>query len=472
MKNFPKISAMIVAIIILAMIYLPAVNGEVDQTKTPIKHVINIYFENHSFDNFFGIYPYNPYNNTMFSNLTIPENILNNGTLMKMLKPVPNGIFSTPNPEEGYMAYHLDWNNGKMNGFENSSGPQSLMYYTSYQLGALWSLAEEYSLADHYFSPVLSESAPNTLFYVAGFSPVINDYGPPPYVPFNQTIFYELNSYGISWGFYTYNGSPVDPWEYIYGIDIYTNHLHSWQELLSELENNTLPSVTWIFSQDFQDYDMGPPKEILQGELFLLYLINKIETSPVWNSTAIFVTWDEFGGFYDHVSPPSIDGLQYGPRVPLIIISPYSKEDYVSHTLMTHLSILAFIDYNWNLPPLNKNVAISNIPIDMFFFQEKRSPIKFPDVIPKNIFFKVENFSNYNLSKYFPLKPQIPFNELPYQRYGNSSLNLSSYNVFVKNNNSYTPFFLSMYFLEILLALEILLFIIILYLRKKGGGIE
>ncbi len=93
-----------------------------------------------------------------------------------------------------------------MNNFIEGSGKQAMTYYTSAQVSPLWDLAEQYSIADNYFAPKLSESAPNTLYYLAGFSPVFNGYGPPPSIPISETIFGELNSYNISWGIFV-NGS-------------------------------------------------------------------------------------------------------------------------------------------------------------------------------------------------------------------------------------------------------------------------
>ncbi|EQD79985.1 Phosphoesterase domain protein, partial [mine drainage metagenome] len=108
------------------------------------------------------------------------------------------------------------------------------------------------------------------------------------------------------------------------------------------------------------DYSSGPPNSVLKGEMWLLYMIDAIMQSPIWNSTAIFLTFDEGGGFYDQMAPPSVGGHMLGQRVPFILISPFSKENYVSSTVLNQASILAFIDYNWKLPALNRFVSLSN----------------------------------------------------------------------------------------------------------------
>ncbi len=152
-----------------------------------------------------------------------------------------------------------------------------MTYYTSAQVSPLWDLAEQYSIADNYFAPQLSESAPNTLYYLAGFSPVFNDFGPTPSIPISETIFGELNSYNISWGIFV-NGSSksFDMSQYINGINKYSNNINSWNVFLQEIDKGNLPSVSYIFSQDANGYDMGAPSNILKGELWLIELINSV----------------------------------------------------------------------------------------------------------------------------------------------------------------------------------------------------
>lgn len=455
--------AMLIVFIIALIIILPAVSGSVSQPteRTPIKHIINIFFENHTFDNFFGIYPENPSSTqqSVINNISKPLNLLNNTSLMSNLKAIPTGTFSTPDPIEGYTAYHIDWNHGGMNGWLQGSGANALTYYTSAQLGPLWDLAEEYGIADNYFAPRISESAPNTLYYLAGFSPVFNDYGPPPSIPINETIFGEMSKYGISWGVYVSgNSKSFDMSNYIQGIGSYSSDINSWNTFIKQLNNGSLPSVSYVFSQGGNGYDMGAPSSILKGELWLISLINHIEESPIWSSTAIFITWDDPGGYYDQVSPPILDGNQLGLRLPLIVISPFSKENYVSNTLLTHSSILAFIDYNWGIPALNSFVSNVNVPLDFFDFNTARAPMSFnfgsAVTVPTEPNFNLTvNESALNLSSTFPLTPQEPFDALHYARQGSTNFTLSSIDagIFVNNDITLSPFYASPYFLLILI---------------------
>ncbi|AHC51955.1 phosphoesterase [Sulfolobus acidocaldarius SUSAZ] len=457
-----KYTILVFVFLLIALLLISNIAYAENETRTPIKHVIIIFMENHSFDNFFGVYPTGGVNESLSNELMKPNNLLGLPVLSQ-LKPVPNGTYVTVDPNEGYIPYHQDWNGGKMDGFLQGSGPQGLTYYTVSQLAPLWDLAEEYGLADNYFSPVMSESAPNHLYLYAAYSPVIDDYGPPPYIPFNETIFAELSQYGVSWGYYIFNASDwgQSDLKYFSGVKDYLNHVRSWSTFIDQLNNGTLPSVSWILPSPTTD--MGPPANVLQGEMWLLYIVNAIMRSPEWISTAIFITFDEAGGYYDHVPPPVFQGQQLGERVPLIVISPYSKEDYISNTLLTHASLIAFIDYNWGLPALNKFVLNSYLPLDFFnFTQPPRPPVNmsgFP--IPSSPYFTFNNsvVQEYsNLGKLFPLPPQIPFNKLGCPRSGSTNLTLASISskVYVTNNVSYTPLPLTPQFLLLIGGIQLL----------------
>jgi len=100
-----------------------------------------------------------------------------------------------------------------------------------------------------------------------------------------------------------------------------------------------------------------PPENVSEGEAWTMKIIRSIAKLPQWNTTAILLTWDESGGYYDHVPPPQVDEWGYGFRVPMIVISPYAKPGYVDHETMDHTSILKFIATNWALPFLTERVA-------------------------------------------------------------------------------------------------------------------
>jgi phospholipase C len=406
---------------------------------------------------------------------------------MAELSPVAPGTFSTPDPIEGNTAYHIEWNQGHMNGFVEGAGPYSMTYYTAAQLGPIWDLAEEYSLADMYFSPQLSESDPNTLYYMAGFTPVINDYGPPPSIPFSQSILGELESFGVSWGLflpYQNESATYSEWNKISGINNYQGNILPWSSFVSDLGSGNLPAVSWVFSQDDNGTDQGPPSNIIPGEMWIMYMINEIEESPIWSSTAVTITWDDPGGYFDQVPPPVIDEVQSGFRLPLIVVSPFAKEDYVSNTVMTHSSILAFIDYNWELPALNHYVSSVNVPLDIFDFSApyagnvtSRGSLvfnfgtNFP--LPQQPYFSLPgNLQQLNISATFPMSPQYDLSALPYARHGAINFTLSSVSseVFVTANTVIVPFYASTYFLAILVAVNVVLLYWGVRVRKGKEG--
>jgi phospholipase C len=100
----------------------------------------------------------------------------------------------------------------------------------------------------------------------------------------------------------------------------------------------------------------------------------RVMQGPDWDSTAVFVTWDDFGGFYDHVAPPQVDQFGLGPRVPLLVISPYAKTGYVSHYVYDHTSVLKFIETRYNLPPLTSRDAAADGLRDSFDFTQPPQP--------------------------------------------------------------------------------------------------
>ncbi len=95
---------------------------------------------------------------------------------------------------------------------------------------------------------------------------------------------------------------------------------------------------------------------------------------PDWPTTAIVLTWDDFGGFFDHVAPPAVDEYGYGPRVPLLVISPYAKQGAVSHTVYEFGSVLQLIETRFNLAPLTMRDTIANSMLDMFDFGQTPAP--------------------------------------------------------------------------------------------------
>lgn len=394
MRTAWKRAAAIVSLLLLVSV--APVRATTPTTVTPIQHVIVIVQENHAFDNYFGTYP--TANGTLVTPITseLPGvNGIPNGLCLPYgngcISPQLTNTTSPKNPIEGQLNYEQDYT-GNATGFPTFSGPQSLDYFDYTSIPAYWDYAEEYGLADNYFAPFLAQSNPNRLAMLFGTSSVENDSGPPPYMPYNESIMYQLDKAGVSWGYYDYyptdNGvTDLHFLKYIYGMtSTEESNIQNVSRLYDDLSSGTgLPAVSWVDQLGNKSYDEHPPNDPTLGEEWVVSVVNDVMKSSYWSDTAIFITWDEGGGFYDHVIPPieytvndnfSSPLQGFGQRVPLLVISPYSREAYVDNTLMSHLSLDHFIEYNWRLSALTPEVGEANLPLGFFdFAQTPRAPL-------------------------------------------------------------------------------------------------
>jgi phospholipase C len=384
-----------VALVLILLASLRVVSAS-PNTTTPIQHVIIIMQENHSFDNYFGTYPTanGTRQDSTTSQLRQVSGLPHQVCLPYMdscVSPQLSTSQAQTNPVEGQLTYEMDYANGGT-GFATYSGLQSMAYFDYHSIAGYWDYAEEYGLGDNYFAPVLSTSTPNRLMILAGDTPVSTNYGPPPYIPYSGTVMRQLDNAGVSWGYYDYldaYGGPSNLYPLNYTSDTPAQALSNKRnisDLIQELDSNSgLPSVSFVNSLGIPDLTEHPPFSATTGELWTVSMVNHVMKSNYWPTTSIFLTWDEGGGFYDHVIPPREFTLNHsftnelvglGQRVPLIVISPYSRENFVSATLLSHLSLLHFVEHNWNLPPLDGLVAESNLPLEFFnFSQAPRTPI-------------------------------------------------------------------------------------------------
>jgi phospholipase C len=175
-----------------------------------------------------------------------------------------------------------------------------------------------------------------------------------------------MHLYGVSWRYYVQQGSQPDcaddemfcapvpqnswtpgiwnplPWFDTVRQNGQVSNVEDLGHFFGALQDNTLPEVSWIVPGD-KDSE-HPPRTVTNGQSYVTGLINSIMRSSAWNSTAIFLSWDDWGGFYDHVAPPSVDSQGYGLRVPSLVISPYAKPGYIDHQLLSQDAYLKFIE--------------------------------------------------------------------------------------------------------------------------------
>ena len=339
-----------------------------------IKHVIIITQENRSFDDYFGTFP---------GADGIPKGVClpdprNGGSD----KPYVNHADSVRDDPHGNGAMPVDVDRGKMNGFVREAEhklcvrttipcrPNVMGYHVGTDIPNYWDYARHFVLLDHYFDASDSWSLPSHLYLVSGWAArcakahdVKSCVGGPPVErspedpePFEWTdITYLLHKSQVSWSYYLDHGaiSPSNP----QGVSIHWNVLpgfpdvHADKQLPSirpltvftkQAKAGTLPHVSWV-EPNFADSE-HPPALTSRGEAFVTRVINAVMRSPDWKSSVIFLSWDDWGGFYDNIRPPRVDREGYGIRVPGIIISPYARHHFIDHDVLSSDAILQFIE--------------------------------------------------------------------------------------------------------------------------------
>jgi len=388
------------------------VNADAFSTKWPIKHVIFIIKENRSFDHLYGRFP----------GADGATQGYDDGKLVA-LKPASD--------QRGYDVPHCRAcsitaiDGGQMDGF----GAQAHGFYAYTQMPAAgepnyWHWAEQYVLGDNFFASALGPSFPNHLYTIAAqsggaiqnprqdFNAMIEaaqngtkkswgcDIAQPAYVEVldseGQVIHVQpcfdfetegdlLRRADIPWAYYAADANQLGyMWSAYSAIDRYRNNEELWNrymrpvdDVVRDVEADRLPPVTWVTPRfalsDHPDYNF------CAGENWTTSVINAVMQSPMWRDTAIFLTWDDYGGFYDHVPPRELDDIGLGIRVPLLVISPYAKEGFVYHEESEFSSVLRFIEDNWDLSQLTARDRQTTNLSDAFSFD---APPREPDPRP------------------------------------------------------------------------------------------
>lgn len=341
---------------------------------TPIQRIIVLMKENHAFDNYFGTFPGA---DGIPANVTLPDGAA--GTVS------PHWINGTSTPDLPHDRADMvaSYDNGRNDLFASVAeasgaglGNVSVGYYDGRQLAAYWSLAANYTLADRYFQSMLGPTIPNRLYSIAGQAGNLTSDAVPLGGIDMSTIFDQLQARGITWRYYGDRSLVSQP------VPLYIPHIAAdpamtaevvpLSQLMDDIASDRLPSVTYIDPKgEFPsqlDRSEHPPGDISIGESWTMSVVSAVKASPMWSTTAILLTWDESGGFYDHVPPPQVDSWGYGFRVPLIVISPFAKRGFVDHEVMDHTSILKLIATNWGLPPLTPREANASDMLSAFSF--------------------------------------------------------------------------------------------------------
>jgi phospholipase C len=354
---------------------------------TDIQHIVIIDKENHSFDNLFGTFP---------GADGATEGQTSTGKIIP-LAHTPDHLLVDIDHESPDAVRAVD--GGKMDRFNLLSGAiqagtdESMSEYQPQDIPAYWTYAQDFTLDDHFFSTILGPSFPNHLDTVAATAfhvtdnPIntstsawgcdsgpdatvrtVNAAGKVKWVKpcFNGTTLPDLlDRSQIPWRYYAppryssgYIWSVLDAIKHIRQSPIWTSNVVGTNQFATDAESGNLPAVSWVVT-NVPESD-HPPYSMCVGEDWTQKEINAVMEGPDWASTVIILTWDDFGGFYDHVAPPVVDGTRLGPRVPTIIISPYSRSGHVDHKVYDFDSVLKFIEQRYQLPSLTKGDASAN----------------------------------------------------------------------------------------------------------------
>jgi len=370
-----------------------------------IKHVVIIMQENRSFDSYFGTYPGADGIPMAHGKPTVcvPDPLHS-----RCVAPYHDSADVNHGGPHGQAAAMLDIDGGLMDGFITSAqegkgqpctnpddpvctipGETDVMgYHDGGEIPNYWAYAHNFVLQDHMFEPNLSWSLPAHLFELSGWSARCAIVADPmsctnalqsPATPpdFNKTgsipeydwtdLTYLLHRHHVSWGYYVFAGGEPDceddeditcapvgqnattpgiwnPLPYFNTVkeDGQLSNIQSLSNFYAAARGGTLPSVSWIVPN--QKVSEHPPASVSAGQAYVTSVINAIMRSSDWWSTAIFVSWDDWGGFYDHVVPPHVDQNGYGLRVPGLLISPYARAGLIDHQTLSHDAYLKFVE--------------------------------------------------------------------------------------------------------------------------------
>jgi len=382
------------------------VNADAFATRTRIKHVVFVIKENRTFDDLFGTFP--GANGVSFG--------MDHGTRRPLIRGT-DGRLPTDIPH-CYECSIQAWDHGKMDGFDQP--PTGNLAYSQLhrsQLPNYWLWAQRNVLFDDFFASAWGPSFPNHLYTIAAQSGGARDNPrrPPKSMsntfgcdapPLQKVAVYDsegnvvlvppcfdfrtegdlLNGAHIPWAYYAATERQRGYiWSAYSAIDRYRNDPAQWaryirpvDSLLGDIAANKLPPVTWVTPRfELSDH---PDYSFCHGENWSTQVVDAIMRSKMWKDTAIFITWDDYGGFYDHVPPPDIDRMGFGFRVPLLMISPYAIDGKVSHEEGEFSSVLRLIEDNWNLRPFLTNRDRRATPmLSAFDFSQPPRP---PDALP------------------------------------------------------------------------------------------
>jgi len=344
----------------------------------PIRHVVVLMQENRSFDHLFG----RLHEQGQPAVEPIPRTFANNDLYDFRVTPYrADTTCLAANPSHQWAAMHAAVNGGAMDGFVGaaavstlSDGHVAMTYYTREELPFNYWLASTWALNDRHFASVRSGTTPNRAFLLLGTNDGIKQSGHRLPAASTPSILDGLAAQGFSYGIFS-DGALLG------GVARKTHddsNCYCFDDFLAQLDNGTLPNVAFVDGVASLTND-HPDADLQAGEAYLRKIYEHAIRSPEWPRLALIWVYDEGGGFADHVPPPERACVarptaadepffELGPRVPLVVISPYAKPSYVSHVSQDHTAITRFIEVVFALPALTARDANSTALLDLFDF--------------------------------------------------------------------------------------------------------
>jgi phospholipase C len=376
----------------------PANSSQLDLLHSKIKHIVVIMQENRSFDEYFGTYP-GAEGIPMQGG--VPTVCVNDPKTKTCVKPYHNPKDVNAGGPHAAASAKTDIDAGKMDGFittyrnaqkacknPNTPGcalgetPDVMGWHDAREIPNYWAYAQNFVLQDHMYEPNSSWSLPSHLFIVSAWSAKCSQPGDPMScvnavdgpsgldVSKNDyawtDLTYLMHKANVSWVYYLSEGSEPDCaddamlcvakpqaanvpgiWNPLPAFDTVKQdqqlgNIQTVDKFLSAAKAGNLPEVSWVVPEN--KVSEHPPANISNGQAYVTSLINAVMQGPDWSSTVIFLAWDDWGGFYDHVVPPVVDENGYGLRVPGLVISPYAKKGFIDNQTLSFDAYLKFIE--------------------------------------------------------------------------------------------------------------------------------
>ena len=419
------VHAILTALFLVAAIYIGtavALNATFDSSipsgLEKIDHFVFIMQENRAFDNYFGTYP---------GADDIPKGIcLTNPKGGPCVAPYHDTNDINRGGPHGWVNAWADIDGGLMDGFlaeaykGNStngtqacnptdpncapgSDPRDVMGYHDYhEIPNYWNYARLYVLQDHMFESVASYSLVAHLYMLAAQSGGYTGYHQPRPTTYNFSEITELLGSGkINWKYYVTSGrlpdtedpeevgsnevqtqtpdkytdfNPLPAFPKVQNNPEQRNRLVDTSQFYIDAQNGKLPQVSWVVPE--MNVSEHPPSSVRAGMAYVTGLVNAVMEGPDWNTTAIFISWDDWGGFYDHVAPPNVDKYGFGIRVPGLVISPYAKQNYVDQKTYSFDSWLRTVEERFGVNPMTARDTNANDMLNAFdFSQNPRPPV-------------------------------------------------------------------------------------------------